>query len=127
MFLRKCGPMPPGSRCGTFRPPGGGPALTALLGGHVDILFSVPIIAFGQIKSGDLRPLAVTSDKRLSAYPDVPTLKELGYDVEYYIWCGLFAPQATPKETIKSIAGSRAEGRGHPRIQNRDGEDEHAH
>jgi tripartite-type tricarboxylate transporter receptor subunit TctC len=83
--------------------PGGGPALTALLGGHVDILFSVPIIAYGQIKSGDLRPLAVTSDKRLSAYPDVPTLKELGYDVEYYIWCGLFAPQATPKETLKIL------------------------
>jgi tripartite-type tricarboxylate transporter receptor subunit TctC len=83
--------------------PGGGPALTALLGGHVDILFSVPIIAYGQIKSGDLRPLAVTSDKRLSAYPDVPTLKELGYDVEYYIWCGLFAPQATPKEAIKVL------------------------
>ena len=80
---------------------GGGPALTALLGGHVDILFSVPIIAYGQIKSGDLRPLAVTSDKRLPAYPNIPTLKELGYDVEYYIWCGLFAPQATPKETIK--------------------------
>jgi len=83
--------------------PGGGPALTALLGGHVDILFSVPIIAYGQIKSGDLRPLAVTSDKRLAAYPDVPTLKELGYDVEYYIWCGLFAPQATPKEAIKVL------------------------
>jgi tripartite-type tricarboxylate transporter receptor subunit TctC len=83
--------------------PGGGPALTALLGGHVDILFSVPIIAYAQIKSGDLRPLAVTSDKRLAAYPDVPTLKELGYDVEYYIWCGLFAPQATPKETLKVL------------------------
>jgi tripartite-type tricarboxylate transporter receptor subunit TctC len=63
----------------------------------------VPIIAYGQIKSGDLRPLAVTSDKRLAAYPDVPTLKELGYDVEYYIWCGLFAPQATPKEAIKVL------------------------
>jgi len=83
--------------------PGGGPALTALLGGHVDILFSVPIIAYGQIKSGDLRPLAVTSDKRLVAFPDVPTLKELGYDVEYYIWCGLFAPQATPKEALKVL------------------------
>jgi tripartite-type tricarboxylate transporter receptor subunit TctC len=83
--------------------PGGGPALTALLGGHVNILFSVPIIAHGQIKSGELRALAVTSNKRLSAFPDIPTLKELGYDVEYYIWCGLFAPQATPKETIKIL------------------------
>jgi tripartite-type tricarboxylate transporter receptor subunit TctC len=82
---------------------GGGPSQTALLGGHVDILFGVPMIAYGQIKSGDLRPLAVSSDKRLSAYPDIPTLKELGYDVEYYIWCGLFAPQATPKEILKIL------------------------
>lgn len=83
--------------------PGGGPALTALLGGHVDICFSAPIIVHGQIKSGDLRPLAVTSAKRLASFPNVPTLLELGYDVEYYIWCGLFAPQATPKETIKIL------------------------
>ena len=82
---------------------GGGPALTALLGGHVDILFSVPIIALPQIKSGDVRPLAVTSDKRLAAFPNVPTLKELGYDVEYYIWCGLFAPKATPPEIMKTL------------------------
>ena len=82
---------------------GGGPALTALLGGHVDILFSVPIIALPQIKSGEVRPLAVTSEKRLAAYPNVPTLKELGYDVEYYIWCGLFAPIATPKDVVKTL------------------------
>lgn len=82
---------------------GGGPALTALLGGHVDILFSVPIIALPQIKSGDVRPLAVTSEKRLAAFPNVPTLKELGYDVEYYIWCGLFAPKATPADVVKTL------------------------
>jgi tripartite-type tricarboxylate transporter receptor subunit TctC len=35
--------------------------------------------------------------------PEVPTLKELGYDVEYYIWCGLFAPQATPQEALKIL------------------------
>ena len=98
--------------------PGGGPALTALLGGHVDILFSVPIIAYGQIKSGDLRPLAVTSDKRLAAYPDVPTLKELGYDVEYYIWCGLFAPQATSKETIKILRDAVREVVATPEFKN---------
>lgn len=83
--------------------PGGGPALTALLGGHVNILFSVPIIAHAQIKAGELRALAVTSEKRLAAFPTVPTLKELGYDVEYYIWCGLFAPRATPGEVMKIL------------------------
>jgi tripartite-type tricarboxylate transporter receptor subunit TctC len=82
---------------------GGGPSLTALLGGHVDILFSVPIIAQGQIKSGDVRPLAVTSGKRAAIFPNVPTLKELGYDVDYTVWCGVFAPTATPKGHITII------------------------
>ena len=82
---------------------GGGPALIALLGGHVDILFSVPIIAFVQLKSGDVTPLAVASEKRHPAFPNVPTLKELGYDVEYYMWCGFFAPKATPPDILKIL------------------------
>ena len=82
---------------------GGGPALIALLGGHVDILFSVPIIAFVQLKSGDVTPLAVASEKRHPAFPNVPTLKELGYDVEYYMWCGFFAPRATPPDILKTL------------------------
>jgi tripartite-type tricarboxylate transporter receptor subunit TctC len=82
---------------------GGGPALTALLGGHVDILFSVPIIALAQLKSGEVRPLAVSSEKRVAAYPNVPTLKEQGYNAEYLSWCGVFAPQATPKDIMKTL------------------------
>ena len=82
---------------------GGGPALIALLGGHVDILFSVPIIAFVQLKSGEVTPLAVASEKRHPAFPNVPTLKELGYDVEYYMWCGFFAPKATPPDILKTL------------------------
>ncbi len=82
---------------------GGGPALIALLGGHVDILFTVPIIAFVQLKSGEVTPLAVASEKRHPAFPNVPTLKELGYDVEYYMWCGFFAPKATPRDILKTL------------------------
>lgn len=82
---------------------GGGPALIALLGGHVDILFTVPIIAFVQLKSGEVTPLAVASEKRHPAFPNVPTLKELGYDVEYYMWCGFFAPKATPPDILKTL------------------------
>ena len=82
---------------------GGGPALIALLGGHVDILFSVPIIAFVQLKSGDVTPLAVASEKRHPGFPNVPTLKELGYDVEYYMWCGFFAPKATPADILTTL------------------------
>lgn len=82
---------------------GGGPALTALLGGHVDSLSGGPNVSIPHIKAGALRVLACWGDKRLSALPDVPTLKELGYDAEFYIWSGFFAPRATPPATIKVL------------------------
>ena len=82
---------------------GGGPAMTAVLGGHADLLASTVGPATGHIKSGKIRPLAVTTVKRHESFPDVPTLKELGYDVEYYLWIGLFAPKATPAPIIKAL------------------------
>ena len=82
---------------------GGGPALTAVLGGHADALASTIGPATPQIKAGKIRPLAVTSLKRHEAFPDVPTLKELGVDVEYYLWIGIFAPKATPAPVVKAV------------------------
>jgi tripartite-type tricarboxylate transporter receptor subunit TctC len=82
---------------------GGGPATTAVLGGHADLWASTIGPAVPHIKSGKIRPLAVTSVKRHEAFPDVPTLKELGYDVEYYLWIGLFVPKATPAPIIKVL------------------------
>ncbi|MBM3733955.1 MAG: tripartite tricarboxylate transporter substrate binding protein [Acidimicrobiia bacterium] len=76
---------------------GAGPAMTALLGGHVDMLASGPGVVVPHIKAGKLRALAGWGEKRVAALPDVPTFKELGYkDVEFYIWAGVFAPAATP-------------------------------
>ena len=82
---------------------GGGPALTATLGGHVECQFSAPNIVYPHIKAGTLRVLAGSGDKRLAALPNVPTLKELGYEVEFYAWSGFFAPKATPPEIIKIL------------------------
>jgi tripartite-type tricarboxylate transporter receptor subunit TctC len=82
---------------------GGGPALTALLGGHVDTISGGPNVSIPHIKAGTLRVLAGWGDKRLAALPDVPTLKELGYDAEFYIWSGFFAPRATPPAAIKVL------------------------
>ena len=82
---------------------GGGPAMNALVGGHVDALASGPSAVIGQIKGGKLRPLATWGDKRLAALPDVPTFKELGYDVEFYIWSGLFAPAGTPAPVMTAL------------------------
>ena len=82
---------------------GAGPALTAILGGHVDSLASGPAVVIPQIKAGKLRPLAGWGAKRVAALPDVPTFKELGYDIEFYIWAGLFAPRGTPGPVMKTI------------------------
>ena len=82
---------------------GGGPAMTAVLGNHAQLWCSPPGVASPHIKSGKVRPLAVTSATRHPYFPDVPTLKELGYDVEYYLWIGLFAPKATPPAALKAL------------------------
>ena len=82
---------------------GGGPATTAVLGGHAALWASPPGIALPHIKAGKLRPLASFGATRLAALPDVPTLKELGYDVEYYLWAGLFAPRAVPPTVFTTL------------------------
>jgi len=82
---------------------GGNPAMMAVLGGHVDALAVPPSVVAGQVKSGDLRVLAVWSDERIAAHPKAPTLKELGYDAEFYVWAGIFAPKKTPPENLKIL------------------------
>jgi tripartite-type tricarboxylate transporter receptor subunit TctC len=79
---------------------GGGPALTAVLGNNSQVLVSSIAAANSQIKAGKLRPLACFGAQRAPALPDVPTLKELGYDVEFYLWLGMFAPKNTPEPII---------------------------
>ncbi|OFZ92977.1 MAG: Tat pathway signal protein [Betaproteobacteria bacterium RIFCSPLOWO2_02_67_12] len=82
---------------------GGGPAVTALLGGQVEALASGPAAAIGQIKGGKMRALASWSTQRLALLPDLPTFKELGYDAEFYIWAGVFAPAATPAPIVARL------------------------
>jgi len=82
---------------------GGGPALTALLGNNAQLLVSSIAAANAQVKAGKLRALACFSSKRAAAMPDVPTLKELGYDVDFSLWVGLFAPKGTPEPVITRL------------------------
>ncbi len=82
---------------------GAGPALTAILGGHVDALASGPAVVLPHIKAGKLRPLAGWGAKRVASLPDVPTFKELGYDIEFYIWAGMFAPTGTPEPILRKL------------------------
>jgi tripartite-type tricarboxylate transporter receptor subunit TctC len=82
---------------------GGGPALTALLGNNSAVLVSSVSASMAQIRAGKVRPLALFGARRSKALPDVPTLKELGYDVEYYLWVGLFAPKGTPEHVVNHL------------------------
>lgn len=83
---------------------GAGPAMTALLGNHVQALASGPGVVIPHIQAGKLRALANWGAKRVSSLPDVPTFQELGYkDVEFYIWAGVFAPAATPEPVLKVL------------------------
>jgi tripartite-type tricarboxylate transporter receptor subunit TctC len=82
---------------------GGGPATTAVLGKHAALWASPPALALPHVRAGKLRPLATWGATRLAAFPDVPTLKELGYDVEYYLWAGLFAPRGVSPAVVKTL------------------------
>jgi tripartite-type tricarboxylate transporter receptor subunit TctC len=88
---------------------GGGPALNALLGGHVDAISGGPNVSIPHIKAGTLKALAGWGEKRLEGLPNVPTLQELGYkDVVFYIWSGFFAPAATQAPVIKVLREATA-------------------
>ncbi len=79
---------------------GAAAAMTAALGGHVDIAGSATTSFVGP---GKLRLLAVTSEKRLERYPDVPTLKELGYPINGLEYYSLWGPKNVPDEIVKKI------------------------
>jgi tripartite-type tricarboxylate transporter receptor subunit TctC len=83
---------------------GGGPAITALLGNNAQASTQAVSASLGHIKAGKLRALASFGATRSKALPDVPTLKELGYDVEYYLWVGIFAPHGTPQPVLATLS-----------------------
>ena len=85
---------------------GGGPAIVAILGNNAQVTTQSVSATLVHIKAGKLRPLAIFSATRSKQLPDVPTLKELGYDVEYYLWVGLFAPKGTPPQIVSTLRSS---------------------
>jgi tripartite-type tricarboxylate transporter receptor subunit TctC len=85
---------------------GGGPALMAILGGHVDVsgLFSAQTLP--HIQAGKLRVLAVTDTERDPSLKDIPTCKEQGVNVVYLMWRGVLAPKGTPRGAIDKLAAA---------------------
>jgi len=99
---------------------GGGPAIADLLAGHVQLSFMTVLEASGHIKAGKLRALAVTSDKRVSALPEVPTLAEAAVPGFNSIsWIGLLAPAGTPRETVEKISADVREVVERPDVRTR--------
>jgi tripartite-type tricarboxylate transporter receptor subunit TctC len=83
---------------------GAAPALTALMGGELDLASSAMPPAVPLVNSEKMRALAVTGTKRSFALPNVPTLSEQGIqDMDLYTWVGLFAPKETPEVIVKKI------------------------
>jgi len=83
---------------------GTAPALQALVGGEVKAAMFVLADALTAVRSGKARLLAVAGAKRASLAPEIPTFKELGYDLEATAWYALFAPAGTPKEIVDRYA-----------------------
>jgi len=96
---------------------GGGPAMTAVLGGHV-YMFQAPAgVASPQIASGRVRLIAQTGAKRVPALPDTPTLREAGYDAEFILWAGYFAPVKTPPAAVRAWQAALRESAADPRFK----------
>ena len=83
---------------------GSGPAIAALLGGEIDMSTSAIGPAAPHIREGTLVPLAVMAEGRLDAYPDVPTVRELGYDFGAPLLYGILAPSGTPESVVSKLA-----------------------
>jgi len=81
-----------------------GPALTDLVGGRLQVIISTMASALPQMKSGRLRPLAVTTARRSSFFPEVPTMDEAGVKgYEFSTWYGLLAPAGTPRAIVDRV------------------------
>jgi tripartite-type tricarboxylate transporter receptor subunit TctC len=85
---------------------GAGPAVAGLVGGETHLMFVTASSAMNHVKSGRLRLIAVTSAKRLEAFPDAPTMAESGYpELTSGSWQGIFVPTGTPKDIVDKLYG----------------------
>jgi tripartite-type tricarboxylate transporter receptor subunit TctC len=97
---------------------GGGPMMNAMLGGHAQVVMTPVSLAAQHVKQGKLRLLAHSGTTPVAAYPEVPSFKSLGYDVEYTAWAGLVAPKGTPPHIIKILRDAVRQAVKEPEVVN---------
>jgi tripartite-type tricarboxylate transporter receptor subunit TctC len=96
---------------------GAGPAVVALLGGQVDAVASGPATVLQQVKAGKLRVLAHWGTTRLETMPDVPSLKQSGYNAEYAQWSGVFVPAGTPEPVVQRLRAATRAAANDPKVK----------
>ena len=97
---------------------GGGPMMNAMLGGHAQLVMTPVSLAAQHVKAGKLRLLAHSGSTPVAAYPEVPSFKSQGYDVEYTAWAGLVAPKDTPPNVIKILRDATRQAVKEPEVIN---------
>jgi tripartite-type tricarboxylate transporter receptor subunit TctC len=97
---------------------GGGPMMNAILGGHAQLVMTPVSLAAQHVKAGKLRLLAHSGSTPVAAYPEVPSFKSQGYDVEYTAWAGLVAPKDTPPPVIKILRDATRQAVKEPEVIN---------
>jgi len=93
---------------------GGGPSVTALLGGHINAVSVSPPEGIEHVKAGKLKIIALFAEKRFELFPDVPTVKEQGIDFVMGMWRGLVASKGTPADVIKKLHDAFKQGMDDP-------------
>jgi tripartite-type tricarboxylate transporter receptor subunit TctC len=82
---------------------GGAPAMNDLIAGHVNTMFTSPVISLPHLQAGKLKALALAAPKRLEILPDIPTMAEAGFPVDASYWFGLVAPAGTPPAVLAKL------------------------
>jgi tripartite-type tricarboxylate transporter receptor subunit TctC len=96
---------------------GAGPAIVGLLGGQVDALSTGPASILQHVKGGKVRVLAHWGNARLVTLPDVQSLKELGTNVDYAQWSGIFVPAATPEPVVQRLRAAARAAADDPKVK----------
>jgi len=96
---------------------GAGPAVVALLGGQIDAVSTGPATVLQQVKAGKIRVLAHWGNGRLVTLPEVPSLKDSGFDAEYAQWSGLFVPANTPEPVVQRLRAAARSAANDPKVK----------